>query len=870
MTRHPAPRSRIPSAALAVCALAAIALHAVNAGETPAENPAVVAVEVFEGLPEQRSWDFELPAAVERFELPAFGLVSVPRKYSAQGTPADRAAPFALSAVAQVALPAGEMRLVLRSKNAARLLVDGKVVVETVFLNANASGHEHVPQPAGNPIGPLAILPTGHQEQSAVVNFDGRPHEFRLLAIVGGKQLRPELGEVCVAVDDGSATPRLLGPGEMLPCTDLGWQNYVQSCRERQRVDDIAARRAAAERDAGFWKERHKIARLAVADRPGPTAPDVQRADATHNAIDRFINARLEAEGIAPGKLCDDLTFLRRITLDTVGVVPTLDEISRFLADGPAERRSRAIERLLVDPRWADHWVGYWQDVLAENPGILKPTLNNTGPFRWWIHESFLDNKPFDRFATELIGMESGRWSGGPAGFAVATQNDSPPASKAHIIAKAFLGVELQCARCHDAPFHPFRQHDLFSLAAMLAREPQAVPATSTVIAAERSRRPLVQVTLEPGVPVDPAWPFAELASAELPAGLVVNADDSRERLAAIITAPGNARFAQVLVNRLWQRDLGVGLVEPVDDWHNSRPSHPELLDYLAREFVLHAYDVRHVARLIFQSHTYQRAIAQAPQHPENAPERRLFASPARRRLSAEQLVDTLFLVAGKEFHSEELTMDPEARRPVSEMQNLGTPRRAWEFTSLSNERDRPALSLPVAQSVVDLLTAFGWRESRQNPQTVREDLATALQPMVLANGVVGGRIVTLSDDSSLTDLALEDQPVERLVETLFLRVLTRPPTDDERRTFANLLREGYAERQIAAEKTAATRRSATATGVSWSNHLSPEATRIKLELERVAREGDPPTGRLSSEWRERMEDVVWALVNSPEFVFVP
>src|SRR5262249_20142563 len=133
----------------------------------------------------------------------------------------------------------------------------------------------------------------------------------------------------------------------------------------------------------------------------------------------------------------------------------------------------------------------------------------------------------------------------------------------------------------------------------------------------------------------------------------------------------------------------------------------------------------------------------------------RLFASPARRRMTAEQVVDSLFAAAGKEIRAEELTMDPEGRRPVTEMQNLGVPVRAWQFTSLSNERDRPALSLPVAQSVVDVLTSFGWRESRQNPLTVREEVSTAVQPMIVANGVVGTRIIRFSDDSALTELAL-------------------------------------------------------------------------------------------------------------------
>jgi hypothetical protein len=238
--------------------------------------------------------------------------------------------------------------------------------------------------------------------------------------------------------------------------------------------------------------------------------------------------------------------------------------------------------------------------------------------------------------------------------------------------------------------------------------------------------------------------------------------------------------------------------------------------------------------------------------------------------MTAEQLVDSLFQAAGKEFHSEELTMDPEGRRPVTEMINLGTPRRAWEFTSLSNERDRPALALPVAQSIVDVLIAFGWRDSRQNPLTVREETPTPLQPLLLANGVVGSRATQLSDDSVITALCLEDRPLPDLVRAVFTQVLSRPPTPEESAMFTDLLGNGYEERRTPGTPNTVRRRPAHATAVSWSNHLSPEATRMKLELERAARAGDPPTQRLRAEWRERMEDMLWSLLNSPEFIFVP
>jgi len=239
--------------------------------------------------------------------------------------------------------------------------------------------------------------------------------------------------------------------------------------------------------------------------------------------------------------------------------------------------------------------------------------------------------------------------------------------------------------------------------------------------------------------------------------------------------------------------------------------------------------------------------------------------------MSAEQIVDSLFQIARKPFGAEQLTIDVDGRRPVKDFLNLGYPRRAWEFVSLSNERDRPALSLPVAQSIVDVLKAFGWRETRQDPITVREDVATVLQPLTLANGVVAQRFATLSDDSALTTLCLEDRDLDDLIEEIYLRVLTRPPFADETARFQALLAEDY-ETRILREATL-TRSSTTSTrrhNVSWSNHLSAEATRIKLDLERKVQEGDAPSERLLPDWRERLEDGLWALMNSPEFVFVP
>ncbi len=606
----------------------------------------------------------------------------------------------------------------------------------------------------------------------------------------------------------------------------------------------------------------------------------------------------IKADHLTMTPVTDDLTFLRRVYLDTVGVPPSLEEIGQFLAEGKADKetgrpgdqekdgiaavsssprltvsassapRSAVIDKLLSDPRWADHWMGYWQDVLAENPNILNPTLNNTGPFRWWIHESLRDNKPMDLFVTELLRQKGSERLGGPAGFGTASQNDVPMAAKGTIISTAFLGVEMKCARCHDSPTHKSLQEDLFSLAAMLGAKDIELPVTSSVstdkiIAA--GRKPLIQVTLKPGTKVRPKWPFAEFCD-DHAASLAADAKDSRDVLAAMITAPQNERFAQVMANRVWARLMGRGIVEPVDDWEKGRATHPELLRWLGREFVRGGYDLKHLARLIMNSDAYQRTTDAALK--ETSP---LFTSPAPRRLAAEQIVDSLFAATGKPFRTEEVCLDIDNTRDLNNAIHLGKPRRSWMLASTSNERDRPSLALPRIQAVTDLLAAFGWRGSRQDPLSKRDTDPNILQPAILSNGTVGVWLTRLSDDHGITALALKEQSLDAFIDALFLKLLTRHPTADERALYAKHLAPGF-ETRSNPQSTVRNPQSNRVRDkyVSWSNHLDAEATTVRMEQEKSARRGDPPTERLDAGWRQRLEDILWAMLNAPEWAFSP
>jgi hypothetical protein len=204
---------------------------------------------------------------------------------------------------------------------------------------------------------------------------------------------------------------------------------------------------------------------------------------------------------------------------------------------------------------------------------------------------------------------------------------------------------------------------------------------------------------------------------------------------------------------------------------------------------------------------------------------------------------------------------------------DLGRARRAWMLASTSNERDRPSLMLPRIQAVAEVMEVFGWRGARPDAASgIREVSANVLQPALLSNGTMMTWLTRLSDDHGLTRLALEDQPLDALVDRLFLRMFTRPPTPAERKNYTDLLRPGYTSR-ITPPATAPVSVPAAArvrpNYVAWSNHMKSEANTWRLEEEAAARRGDPATTRLDADWRRRFEDATWALLNAPEWTYI-
>ena len=824
-----------------------------------------------------KSWPLEPPPVVAEYRQNWFAISRVPRSYAPGGLRDDPRPAVLVTAATEVALPRGDIEWLVRSAGLCRVWMDGRVVATTPPHKLATNGHGAVVPYQSDQPRPRQPRP-GDEERRWTSHSDGSKIRIALETLVGAPDTRSEPGDITIAarLANSDMPWQIIGPTDSVPLNDAGWRQVLDHVHPLVDAIDAASRRQAATVDDGFWQRRHQRARRFIDDLPAIELPATSLP--TLSPVDHFVGSRIEASADGSDDpqatlppLIDDLTFLRRAFLDTVGVPPSLQEIESFLATPAERRRNEWIDRLLDDPRWADHWTSYWQDVLAENPNIIKPSLNNTGPFRWFLYEALLDHKPIDRWVTELVRMEGSRYGGGPAGFGMAAQNDVPMAAKAHVLSAAFLAVDMQCARCHDAPYHDWKQRDLFSLAAMLERKPLTVPPTSSVPKAFFDRRgpgSLITVSTQPGEQVDARWPLPDLVDPQS-----IGTDDldrdgsSREQLAALMTTPENRRFAEVVANRVWQRLMGEGIVEPLDDWDGARPSDPLLLDYLGRQLTRSGYDVRQVMRLIMHSHAYQRRAEDRPRRRQA--DQRLFVAPRLRRMTAEQVVDSLHAVCRLPMMSEELTFDPESRMRNNVYLNLGKPRRAWQLTSLSNERDRPALSLPEAATLVECLEAFGWPAARQAPIEHREEEPNVIQPGLLANGAMSTRLTRLTDDAPLTQLCIDATTPEQLVESLFLQVLTRQPTDAERQLFVEAFAAGFADR-VVASTTQAPPTLPPLPAVTWANHLSAEASEIMQQIERRVQAGPQPTAKLQDAWRQRAEDAIWALLNAPEMQFVP
>lgn len=362
--------------------------------------------------------------------------------------------------------------------------------------------------------------------------------------------------------------------------------------------------------------------------------------------IDRLIEAQWKARGAHPAPRSDDAEFHRRIYLDLTGRIPAASDVYAFLADKSADKRSRLVESLLDSPRYAAHFANVWRALLLPRDNV--PQVRS---FRLdleaWLRQQFRANIGYDRMVRELLttgvasdldGEEQSAELETPRPVAFYRANQLRPENLAAATARLFLGVKLECAQCHDHPFAPWKQQQFWEFAAFFAGlEARRGPGGRILSVREIPDRHTLRM----------AGSGKEVAARFLggPAPKWTPTVSTRATLAAWLTAENNPYFARNAVNRLWSHFFGIGLVQPVDDFGgDNAPSHPELLDELARRFAAHDFDVKFVIRAIAGSKAYQLAST-APKSGADQP--RLFNRMLVKGLGPEQLFDSIALAAG-------------------------------------------------------------------------------------------------------------------------------------------------------------------------------------------------------------------------------
>lgn len=481
------------------------------------------------------------------------------------------------------------------------------------------------------------------------------------------------------------------------------------------------------------------------------------------NLIDRHVFAKLRTLQVAPAPRADDGVFLRRAYLDLVGTLPEPDEARAFLDSRAADKRTALVERLLKRPEFADFWAQKWADVLR----IEERTVDGRGTklFYDWARRGLAENKPLDRFVRELVRARGSTYKVPEANFYRAHRE---PTTRGEAAAQVFLGVRLQCARCHNHPFDRWTQADYYGWAAAFAPIEYKVVKNDRVDKNDKHQfdgEQLVEYSAKEQV-IDPRT--GKPAPPRLLGGPALENRQPADELAdtaAWLTAEDNRRFARAQVNRVWYHLLGRGLVDPVDDLRASNPaSHPALLEELAAAFAARKFDLRWLIREITRSTTYQLA-SEAPAGPWSDPA--LFAAAVPRRLPAEPLFDALCHVTGG--------------RSQFEGYDRGTRAGALPGTqAMTFYRKAP-------QGDDAFLRCFGKPPRLLNSETERSDDVALAQVFQLVSGPSLARLLA-EPDNRLGRWLKEQRPAEEIVEELYLCALCRRPTADERRALAEHL----------------------------------------------------------------------------------
>ena len=465
-----------------------------------------------------------------------------------------------------------------------------------------------------------------------------------------------------------------------------------------------------------------------------------ENAAETNDVIDAFILAKWSEANLSESKnpppLCDDSTFIRRVYLDLIGKISSAESAQKFVADKSPDKRARLIEKLLArTDDYAAHWTPFWEEALCSSTTDVNGGIGSRGNHRQWIFDSFKANKPYDLFVAELIDPTLPGYRAPKAytpnnhrvisGYIKNESHDETLQTAANV-SQVFLGTGMKCATCHSHFLNKeWPQARVLGFASMFAKNDLE----------------LIRCEKKSGQIIAAKFPF------ELPniSDDVPKDETNRlHRVAQQLIDPTNPRFAKTFVNRLWKRYLGLGLFEPVDDFRLDTPSsHPELLEWLAQDFIRSGYDIKHTTRLILNSHAYQLAY-----HPElsdrfdvqKPTEPRYFRSPSLRRLTAEQMIDSIRASTTKNWKNENRTYLDKSSSPLTS-----------------------ALGRPPAHNEVS---------------TGRSDDAAVVQSLELLNGTELHKIVYSGE---VLDEIAKEEKLETAVEKIYWLALSRAPKNEER-----------------------------------------------------------------------------------------
>jgi hypothetical protein len=502
------------------------------------------------------------------------------------------------------------------------------------------------------------------------------------------------------------------------------------------------------------------LQKLAIATVTAPYTNAVPKAvfakSPRRNFIDDLTLEKLRELNLPPSPRCSDSEFIRRVHLDTIGTLPTAREVREFLADTSPRKRDALIEALFARPEFVDYWTYKWSDLLLVNSKALRPAT--MWSYYYWIRDNVSANTPWDEFVRRLVTAQGSTLENGAGNFFVLHDD---PRVMAETTTQAFLGMSINCAKCHNHPMEKWTNDQYFQMANLFAR----VRAKNGAGDGERiifadARGDVIQPLRgkpQPPTPLD-GTPLRLEAT-----------EDRRHHLAAWLTSPDNPYFSRSIANRVWANFMGVGLVEAVDDLRVTNPaSNEKLLSALGKHLADQRFDLRALMRLILQSETYQRSGEATAQ---NAADTRFYARYYPRRLMAEVLLDALSQATGvpTEFYTDLRN----ANRGRGDMYPIGF----------------RALQLPDSQIGSYFLNTFGRANREQTCECERTEEPSVAQVLHIANGDTMNEKLGHKDNVIARQLAART-PAEQMIDEAYLGTLSRPPTAAEKEKILTVLKQ--------------------------------------------------------------------------------